>query len=369
MSKDLLKKLVDKIAEPFWQSVYDGHVGYLESLLKRYKEEADLGDGTFTPPYEWCRKDNRRTDAAHEMLRLVERKGEGYHSPRDPVTIKEDVGEAIKRQSNRHADEVLASFKAKLVRKLNGVLDGSGVEGEIRGDLGHNRIRLREKATGLTFTVFSQIVSVWPSWARPHHRYPTTFHDVSVDGALKGRKLSEEEIKKLAAELRGEKFVPTAEKKRKAVQNRREAQRKARMEKELEKARRALERALKRCDRAATDYDVHSAQYDYDDASKRLRRTLKRYDLPEDGEELLAREPNFSLDDPATAPERLKGIKQALRDGKKALTRWENGGYGGDEKFQEKMIKSVKENLATYETTKAKLEELVKKTKKAARKS
>lgn len=356
MNNDLLRGLVDEIAKPFWQTVYDGHVAYLERLLENYRAEADTGDGEhFVCPYELYR--NKKRYAARTLSSYV---SSGY-SFSDPVTLVDDPAGITNRLSKRHADGVLGSFKAKLLRKLNGLLDGSGVEGEIRGDLGCNQIRLREKATGLTFTVFSQIVSVWPCWARPHHRYPTTFHDVSVNGALKGRKLSEEEIKKLAAELRGEKFVPTAEKKRKAVATRREAQRAARREKDLAKDRRALERALKRCERAATDYDEHSAKYDYDEASGMLRRTLKRYGLPEDGEELLAREPNFSLDDPATAPERLKGIKQALREGKKELARLENGGYGGDEKFQEKMIKSVKENLATYEATKAKLEELVKK--------
>ena len=358
MNNDLLRGLVDEIAKPFWQTVYDGHVAYLERLLEDYRAEADTGDGEhFIRPYELYRNKKKR-DAARTLSSYV---SSGY-SFSDPVTLVDDPAGITNRLSKRHADEVLGSFKAKLLRKLNGLLDGSGVEGEIRGDLGCNRIRLREKATGLAFTVYSQVVSVWPCWARPHHRYPTTFHDVSVNGKLVGRKLSEEEIKKLASELRGEKFVPTAEKKRKAVSTRRFDQRMAKAKREVEKAERALERALKRCERAATEYDKHSAKYDYDEAHGKLLRTLKRYELPLENE-LLVREPNFNLDDPATASERLKSIKKTIREAKKSLAQYEAGnGMGSpDPDTQQRMAESVRGQLAEYEEIRGDLEGLVKK--------
>ena len=354
----VLTEAVARIAEPFWSEVHQGHVAHLNRLLESYCEEAALGDGTFTPPHEHYRK-TQRFDLADEVRHFVGYKDtqKRWHSPHEPVVVRDNAEAVVDRLSRRHADEVVATFKRKLLGKLAGVLGASDVKGEVSGYLGRNRVQVCVADVGLEFQVRSQVVSVWPWHAAPHHRYPTTFHNVRVRGEWQAKKMSEREVKALAAKLRGERYESPEKAQRKAARARKEDRHQAKVKKELEKARGALERALARCERAATEFDLFSAKRDHERAHGCLSRALKRYELPLEGEELLARKPNLNVDDPDTAEKRLKALKVVLREAKKDLPRLRAGAYGGAD--LEKLARDAEKRIAGYEALAARLKELV----------
>ena len=355
-----LDNLVEQLAKPFWEELCSGYAGYQRRLLAAYRRDAALGDGTFKRPGVVYK--GRHSSAAHVLRCLVDLANPDKDRYRfdAPMRIKADVDQVIERESKRHADDVVSTFKGKLLGKMRGIVVDGEVEGEVVGDLGNNRVQVRVASLDMTFELRSQIVTVFSSWARPHHRYPTTYHNVSVGGKLVGRKLSEDEIKQLAAELRGARYVPVAQQTREAAKTTRAAQRAARIEKDRVKRRKALERALKRCEQAVVDCEEHSAQCGYDEQRTALLHFLTRNGLEvNDAEQaVLDEEPKLSLDNVEAAPVKLKAMRKVIREARKNLVQYEagTGPCCPSADFQRRMADSIRENLIDYEKRLARIE-------------
>jgi hypothetical protein len=272
----------------------------------------------------------------------------------DEYRVADDVEDRIAALAKRHGDEVAAQFAAKLTQKLSKVFEASAPKTiEVKGTWSRNMIHVALD-NGVKFSLLSQVVSVWPWNAIPHHRYPSTFHNVHDAEGNTTAKMSMDDLNKLVADIAGTKFVPQAQAKREAVQARKNDRRQAKADKELDKARKALRRALDRCERAATDFDIHSAKRDHDEAVGRLTRTLKRYNMDQTDEDraLLTEEPKLSLDDAEAAPAKLKSIKKALREAKK-----EEALFDADESNWR--VDGLRKFIGETEAIKAKLEALV----------
>lgn len=121
-----------------------------------------------------------------------EREKNGFDSYKEKVTnLKENLAEAITEQAYKYADESLASFKAKMQNKLENL--GTLTKAEFTGDLYRNMLSLTYKNASMT--IESKVIVNCSKLGKLFNQYPSTFHNVVIDGkAMKGA--SELKVKK-----------------------------------------------------------------------------------------------------------------------------------------------------------------------------
>ncbi len=282
MNKALIN-LVEKIAEPFWTEVRENYLVHQCNLLEQYRK--DVAEKIHTDPWKLYKNQLSSSDYLRNILYPLIEKTSNSCMPDVPYRVKADVEAIMERMADRSADETVASFKDKLLTKLEGIIGKGSVECEITGNLGRNYIQVKLTDTGLQFGVLSQIVSVWPWNATPHHRYPTTFHEVKVGNDVKGAKLSEREVKTLAYTLRGEE-VP----KDLTTEQKREKSKGTRQERSLEAARKDVVSGRKSFANAKDPDEKRWKRISGKQQETRLRNLLKKYGQDPATESLMAKD-------------------------------------------------------------------------------
>jgi len=209
---DKFVQAVEKMAEPVRKSAADGYVRWAHAILEKYTEDV-AAKGTSDLRKLYPTNGTMRRDmylAAQELRSTLSNYLKDTANPSDTsmtvertTAIRPDVEKVIEVQATRHGQAVAEEFKAKLTSKLAKIIRESEVINiETYGTWDRNTVKI-ELIDGLKFTVLSQVVSVWPQHARPHHRYPTTFHAISGRGISK-QKASQAELENLVKEIKNE---------------------------------------------------------------------------------------------------------------------------------------------------------------------
>ena len=165
----------------------------ISSQLHRYADE--FREKTADEPVNRLSKVFPQSSMAHHSLQRLVVRDSPVNSPRDPLKLADDVDQRIEKTASQDARDILDQFRIKTASKLAPVAEkfppiteatlrvttGSGnIEGDL--DLAFEDDR--------SFTMRSQIVPVVNQFGTFFARYPTTFHNYSVDGEVQKRKLS-----------------------------------------------------------------------------------------------------------------------------------------------------------------------------------
>ena len=194
--KDVMKNLekaLEKLSTPIANAATEGHASWLRGVLNQWQEKVDAENRTgnkCAPENVFGYKDCH-TKADYNNARLLRatvrplldakrhsRISDHPLAGQYEYTVKENVDEVIAEISNKEGAIVARNWRIKLMGKLAKPLANCTVTGiAATGELAYNNITMTT-SNQVTFTLRSQVVSVWPYNAIPHHRYPTTVHNV-----------------------------------------------------------------------------------------------------------------------------------------------------------------------------------------------
>jgi len=196
---DIIGDLVTKLAANFHAEAKAYYAGYLGRLVAEYSERCAASGKT--SPYDlWPTVRGTHPYAAQanaEKQRVISR-FLNCDAVSRTYSLFPDLDARIERASISHADNVVASFKAKLLAKLSDIIAAKGnlTTAELKGHLGRNVISAAF-ADGSSFAVLSQVVHKCSPLGRPFSQYPTTFHNVILPDGSRVSQVSEFKVKKV----------------------------------------------------------------------------------------------------------------------------------------------------------------------------
>ena len=181
-------------------SIGKGSVGYIGALTKPY--DHDLRRMRRDDPERAKQYDDYNNYLTkHDLLMLsgltetknadgTEKSSHDYYKAKVTTLVK-DLAAAITKEAYKYADESLASFKAKMQKKLEAL--GTLTKAEFTGDLYRNALTLNY--TNATMTIESKVIVNVSKLGKLFNQYPSLFTGVKIDGtAMKGA--SELKVKK-----------------------------------------------------------------------------------------------------------------------------------------------------------------------------
>lgn len=224
MNKQLSEAL-DKVTDTLRQSILDGFKSSMTHKADRFLKdgaefetfesyslsEAIFGEGTYNKVNE--KRGYRMMVSDVHYYKLViqgdkqkRTKGEIKAWDKEFATYVKpaDFAERLEKAAAQYADEQLAGFKAKMIRKLNALDVLEAVT--FNGSLYDNSLDLKYKNG--SFFVTTKVVYKRSFLGKDFLQYPTTFHNVQIVGKVVSPP-SEAKVKRAFKEVRGADFKET----------------------------------------------------------------------------------------------------------------------------------------------------------------